>query len=191
MKKILFAVFAAVSLVCSAQTRQSTSQMALAKRLVRMELMSTLHDYSSYEPVYWSSVDSLYSAPEDDYYVQRAIDRLVEKHSQLPFDSSNTGLFDDLSELEAKCKDSFENAKANNMGSEYLMVCLKQWTAISDFMSAQENAVEAINRFNPEFIGWSVTHRFRAKNAFGTKVINAWVVKFDINMTSITSIEKQ
>lgn len=190
MKRILFAIFATFSLVCSAQNL-ATLQLSKAKDLVRKELKGSLHDFASYEPVMWSSVDSVFSVIEDDPNICTLIDDLLEKHSKLPGDPSKLSLFADLSSVEAQCKEAYEKSKNLDFGVEYQMTCLNQWIAVSDFNKARVKAEEAINNFKPRFIGWSLSHRFRAKNPLGAKVISEWMFKFDPDIITIQSIIKE
>lgn len=190
MKRLLLVVFIAISITCFAQ---STPDMLLtkAKTLARNELKSELHDYSSYEPVRWSSLDSVFSSIKDDSNIRLLIEKLMDKHSKLPGDPSKLSLFADLSELEKKCKEAYERSKTQDYGVDYQLVCLNQWTAISEFNIAQNKVKEAINVFEPQFMGWSITHRFRAKNSLGAKVISEWVFRFDPDVSVVKSIIKE
>ncbi len=189
MKKLLFAVFAVLSVTCFAQTSVN-SRLIKAKALVRTELKNSLHDHSSYKPVGWTSIDSLFSAIEDDPYVCRAMDDLMDKHSKLPGDPSKLDLFIDLSSIENECKVAYEKAAASNMDVGYQMVCLNQWNAVSDFNKSREKAISAIQNFHPRFIGWTLTHKFRAKNALGAYTLNEWEFHFDQEVNSIIAVKR-
>lgn len=190
MKKILLAAFAILSLVCQAQN-PAALRLSKAKALVRKELKGSLHDYASYEPVRWSSLDSVFSSVEDDPRICRLMDDLMEKHSKLPGDPSNIGLFMDMSGVEKQWKDALDNSKNEDLSTDFQLKCLNNWIAISDFNVAQKKAKEAIDAFESRFIGWSISHRFRAKNPLGAKVITEWVFRFDPDVKVIDSIIKE
>lgn len=191
MKKIvILAVLAVLSAVCAAQN-SSNLRLSKAKALVRNELKGSLHDYASYEPVRWSSLDSVFSSVEDDSRICRLIDDLLEKHSKLPGDPSNIGLFMDMSGVEKQWKDALDNSKNEDLSTDFRLKCLNNWIAVSDFNIAQKKVKEAIDAFESRFIGWSISHRFRAKNSLGAKVITEWVFRFDPDVKVIDSIIKE
>lgn len=139
-----------------------------AKDLIDEQLQLSLHDYGSYEPVEFGKLDSTYSSAFDLPEYNDAVNKA--KHFK---DEGNDkvndaelygrfGLYERQVEYAREGKILFDSA-----------------------MFYVNKAAKIDSSFVPEFVGWGMTHTFRANNKFGNKVIAHRKYYFDKDFTKI------
>jgi hypothetical protein len=127
-----------------------------AKKAIKEKLKVTLHDFKSYEPVEFGTLDSLFSdvTSSSEYEVLKskheAWIRQVEKENKADQDEIQKAIYDG---------NSFHIPIIN----EYSLVprCKDSAQVYAVKMQAFEDS------YKPRFIGWSMTHLYRAKNLAG------------------------
>jgi len=171
MKSIVFVLFCVLlSISCSSPDRK-------AKKLIKNQLKESLHDWKSYEPVKFGTLDSTFSTYLDkeenvDIFLKyikfkEEIDKLVEEVQ----DQDLEGYYSDYYIYKRNRLITEAKEKLDSMG---------YYGPLVD--SIKEN-------FIPEFNGWELTHSFRANNASGNKVIGHYKYFFDKDITIIKNSE--
>lgn len=169
MKKVLILLAVALPLLfvgCSENKEKK------AKELINHQLKVTLHDFDSYESVEFGKLDSTFSDVSD---VPEFADALEKGQ-----DFTKQG------------KDKIETAKMYGECTLYeKQVEYARWgITLLDSAKYYLNIADKINStFVPKFIGWNITHTFRANNASGNKVIGHRKYYFDKDVSKIINDE--
>jgi len=163
MRITLFS-FLVILIACNSPSREEK-----AKRLIKDHLFKTLHDYKSYESVEFGKMDSLFTYIEDDslykYYIKEGYRFLDEVKDA----NSNLKIYAGLSTLRYR----FDYYKA--IAAEY-----------NDSVSQYIRLAEKVkSNFTPLFIGWKMSHTYRAKSLNGNKGIHHYAYKFDKEISKI------
>lgn len=143
-----------------------------AKNKIEHQLKVSLHDYDSYESVEFGKLDSAFSSAYDLPECKDALsqaDNFTEQGNSKVEDAKlygQLGLYEKQREYAQWGKELFDSA------THYLKI-----------------AEQLNSKFKPEFIGWEMTHTFRANNANGNKVIAHRKYYFDKEMTRIVDEE--
>jgi len=145
----------------------NTSPEQKAEKLIEEYLRKSLNDYKSYEPVEFSSLDTIFSSLD----------------TWKPYDS--IARLRDAADVIAKTfKQENEKYFYNKpkLANSFLQDALKE----EDTVRTMTNLLDSMNRkFFPKRIGWKMTHTLRAKNAFGAVVLNKITYFFDENLTRV------
>ena len=185
MKKILYIPVIIVLLISCEKSPENK-----AKALIKENLRTTLHDFSSYEPVTFGSLDSTFTnclgSPE---YVSvlKELDPAMEKSAELRKDiETGKKIMDSFVEsgLHLSSPDSYKEIKriydeSVNEGKE-----------VYAELEAFQNKLESIkNTFTPEFNGWSMVHSFRSKTLGGNYKLAGMIFYFDPGLTMVLKTE--
>jgi hypothetical protein len=163
MKNIL--LFTLISLILSSCSNNEKK----AKKLIKDYLKTTMNDYSSYEPMEFSKLDSTKSM----------------------FESSERGKsLLDLQQITLKAATFNMEQMAKTYNSPLIDSLFNQ--SFKRDMRESDSLFDLIKRerehFKPELIGWEISHTFRGKNGFGGTIINNIGFRFDINLTEIIEV---
>lgn len=163
MKKVvLFTIMVMCLFSCS------PSKEDKAKALIKEYLKENLKDPSSYQPVSYSQLDSIFFPYID-----------TEEGKELFDLGGMTGKFHEkshefeLASLEAKFKIEYE---ALQDSVEYYKKKSEEFEEL--FKENEEN-------YKGEFIGWIMSHQYRAKNSFGALDLDGKDFYFDKELTKI------
>jgi len=164
----LVIVFTLVFLTASCYSPEKKAQ-----NLIKQYLKESLHDWKSYEPVKFGSLDSLHTTL---YSVKEFV--LAKE---------------EINRFGKIVKDYLETAESLS-GYQFLREEALKYAELArrniDSMKVYEEiANEISSRFIPEFVGWSMTHSFRANNAGGNKVIGHREYIFNKELTIILNSE--
>lgn len=150
MKICVYILVLLITLVsCSSPERK-------AKKAIKEKLKMTLHDFKSYEPVEFGTLDSLFSdvTSSSEYEVfkskHEAWIRQADKEYKVNQEEIKKAIFDG-------------NSSHIPIINEYSLVprCKDSAQIYADKMQA------FVDSYKPRFIGWSMTHLYRAKNLTG------------------------
>lgn len=174
MKKIVFViVFILFANLIYAQ--QPKTKLDKAKLLIRRELKESMNDYSSYAPVSYSDIDSLFTSIWDDEnfittYVNPTIKYMDEVNKVF---TNKISITYDAKPVLEKIKETSGNYNEDSVFN------------LEMFDNYQSLMYERIKLFKPEFIGWRLTHKFRAKNAYNATVLYDYEFKFDKDLSKV------
>jgi hypothetical protein len=166
MKMIICTVMALLVLGCSPSNEKK------AKKLIGEKLKVTLHDYSSYEPVKFGTLDTVYSTEMDDsIYFQ----------SKVKYDVFTKLTNEALEEIE-----EYRGMYSSYYRTKYSQA-LEKGLRYIDSLKIYEPIVDSIKKaYIPYHKGWSMTHSFRSNNAMGNKTIGHYLYTFDLDITKIS-----
>lgn len=170
MKKYYFlAALAALMVGCSSPEKR-------AQRLIKAELKGTLHDWGSYEPVNFGTLDSVYTTPIDNLEYLTAKCMYIEwgkRHKE-----SSKKIDDYCNQLSIH--------GPNKYVQEEVEAELSHLERITDSIAVCLRTMSLIEKdFTPTFKGWSMQHTFRAKNGVGTKRITTKEFIFDEDISRL------
>lgn len=173
MKKLLIALLALSS--CTQPDKKTTPVAAAPKpvaltpeqkykKAISAFLSTSMHDYSSYQPVEYAKLDSSYSFYEnsDVYKHDNKRENAIQAESK-GLDESNLTL-----------KQKSEKLKKIIDSAQFYMAKMKR-----DRKS-----------FVPEFNGFKITHKYRGKNVLGALVLNNSVFYLDTTLTKVVGLSE-
>ncbi|MBR0273333.1 MAG: hypothetical protein IJQ59_04475 [Bacteroidaceae bacterium] len=184
MKKMLYLAVAVVLMAaCGAKTPEE-QQESQADAMIKENLKTVLFDMDSYEPIS-TKVDTLYAA-YDDAELCEEMERLQELTSELAeLDKAVT---------KAKSNVSYWINPISDIGRHELAVArheLNEATERYDKANAKIDAkreeIQALLDAKPQFVGYRVTHSYKATDINGAPVMGNMVFFFDPAMERITS----
>lgn len=168
MKRIIVVIVAVAAIFTSC-----TSPEKKAQKLIKERLKETLHDYKSYEPVNFSGLDSNFTDVFSDtaysnyadivIYYSKSLDEYEEKADRYRGRSYFESEYSVALSMAKWCRDSLIH---------YLEICK-----------------EIEKDFVPEFIGWKMTHKFRANNGNGALRLGENRYYFDKDVTKVLRTE--
>ncbi|KAF5068325.1 hypothetical protein DSECCO2_244210 [anaerobic digester metagenome] len=164
MKKII--TLLAIILVVVACNTSNESQ---AKKLIKEYLKTTMNDFSSYESVEFSELDSCFTLYYDSEEAKNLSEMIESEKKYNEFLSEK---------IESFIQRDFSNELIESFKNSYD----KSQIRIDSLFQAD---IEAHQSFIPEFIGFEMTHKFRGKNAFGALILNEYVFLFDKDFTKV------
>ena len=163
MKKIVLFIFATITL-----TSCSKSNEDKAKELIETELQTSMKDWSSYEFVEMSSLDSVFTKFKDSEYAQEHKKKMLS-------------LMVASGDIKAKLKEC-------NKSEEALLN-----DSLSYYQSKEDSLMNVYkqkeNEFKGDFIGYETNFTFRGNNSLGAKVINNVKITFDKDLTSVIEMK--
>lgn len=181
MKKLLLIILT-LPLIISCKSKE---EKALA--LINESMFKNLFDYDSYQPIE-TSIDSAFTSIYRDSVAilyAAVADRLFNEWDN-NFEKSR-----EYSRRADTYKKSYNNQDsylfATNKAEELMGLsqhCLESSSLYID------SVIMRMNQLNPEFIGWSAEHKFRAKNKEGTPMILTFFYILDKNFTRILEEER-
>lgn len=151
----------------------SLSNERRAKQIIEHQLKVSLHDYDSYELVEFGTLDSAFSSASDLPEYKDAFNKAINFKEQ----------------GESKIDDANIYGQFESMHKKQIQYA--QWgKALLDSAMYYLKIAEKIDStFVPKFVGWEMTHTFRANNANGIKVIAHRKYYFDKEITRIVDEE--
>lgn len=169
MKKIL--LLAIVLLAVSSCINNNNRK---AKKLIKEYLKESMNDYTSYEPMVFSKLDSVFSR----YYQDS-----IYEDQQRRFDSNS----EYIKNLETTIE------KANNFNSRVGWIADRRGVASEGYLKEAKIENEKLSlaikdfrkNYKPKMEGYTMYHKFRGNNAFNAKVINELIFFFNIDLTNI------
>lgn len=163
MKKILSLTF--VLLIITSCVNNNEGK---AKKLIKEHLKATMNDYSSYEPMEFSKLDSTYS----DFFSTEECKKLINERDRLSDEQKTYKEYIEKYDSE-KIDELYQNL-FDDSEVEYYKITAKIFRADS--------------LYKPEFIGWNMSHQFRGANAFGGKIIGMMTFYFNKDITIVIEV---
>lgn len=156
--KELFLIACAVIVFCSC----GNSNEEKAQELIKANLKETMKDWSSYESVSFSKLDSTFTK----------------------YDNSPEGIKLQMEVSKLQSESDSIRSLAKLSGNEELFN-----QAISKIRSAIElDSIFNLNnkKFKGDFNGWQMIHKYRGNNSYGAKDLATTAFYFDTNIKEIT-----
>jgi hypothetical protein len=172
MKKLLFFISLTIFIICFC----SCSKEYKAKRLIKKELNMTLNDRKSYEPVLFGNLDSLFSSYKNDtnYINNEDLNIYINGMSEEAKNRHNANKYDpDYTRAGGEWQTDFT----------IFVACL----FYKDYIYQQiRDSIE--RKFKPQFVGYKMSHKFRAKNMYGASILNEKEYFFNKTISSIITL---
>ena len=156
MKKVLFAV--SVLALCSC----GKSNEDKAKELIEANLKTSMKDWSSYESVTFSKLDSVfteYQNTPEGTKLQMKVSELQQQSDSIKYLANETGKKELFDLALSKIREAIQLDSTYNINKE---------------------------KFKGEFKGWQMVHRYRGNNSYGAKEIASTAFYFDKDVTKVT-----
>ncbi len=173
--KVLVNILALIFILASCSSPEGK-----AKKAIKEKLKMTLHDFKSYEPVEFGTLDSLFS----------------DVTSSTEFEVLNSKYESCISQAEKEHKsDLVEIQKAINDGNSHHIPIINEYDLVprcNDSAEVYAGKMQAFkDSYRPRFIGWSMTHTYRAKNLGGNYRLANESFYFDKDLSKVVgSIDK-
>lgn len=185
MKKFLVYLTAILFLASCAPSNDKR-----AKDLIEAYLKENLNDFASYESMSFSSLDSLFSVFRfhEQHQMERYLKEIREERKKI---FENDKRAKNANNRAQRDKHLPDNYKRNMLYYDNLMKIIKTSEKEiernqNEYNRLKNKKEDEFNSFQPSFIGWSLSHKFRATNAFGAKIINEMIFYFDRDVFEIT-----
>lgn len=174
MKKILLIILTFIIPVFGI-CQTSKSKMVKAKALIKTYMKTNMNDYLNYVPISYSYIDSLFTSPEEDEKIQQAYKNAIEAKEKAGLSNMDISL---------NVKPLIDKMESNKdmYGSQAILDC-KSYSVYRDLY------YNMIDNFHPNFIGWKIEHKFRAKNGYNATIIYETEFKFDKSISKIIGID--
>ena len=148
-----------------------------AKKAIKEKLKVTLHDFKSYEPVEFGTLDSLFSdvTSSSEYEVLKSKYEAWIRQAEKEYKA-------DQEEIQKAIYDG--NTSHIPIINEYSLVprCKDSAHVYAVKMQTFEDS------FKPRFIGWSMTHLYRAKNLTGNYRLANESFYFDKDLIKVAGL---
>lgn len=163
MKKLLITFIAIIFISCASSKEEK------AKKIIKEHLMQTLKDPSSYDPVSYEHLDSVFSP-----YIDTDEGRRLFNLGGITGEYSKKG-----SEYHNKAMVSKTRHELDIYGdsSTFYMEKAEEYEKL--YKKNEKN-------YKGDFIGWIMKHKFRAKNSMGGLDFDEQYFYFDKDVTKIT-----
>lgn len=160
MKKVLF--FLACVCLFSCQSKEEK-----ISELIKEEMFKTLYDFDSYEPIETSKIDSAFSTIYQDSIIR---EKAIIAIASIKLCKEYINECEEHYQTIEIWRDSYTD-RARNKVNEAREKLTKLVSNIENTLAvakeAQRHIKEESKNFAPNFIGWSVTHKFRCKTKGG------------------------
>jgi len=152
----------------------SQTRTEKAKILIREYFKENMNDYSSYSPVSYGKLDSLFTKIYDDESILSTYEWTMEaaKDANLTDVDVTYDLTEIIESMETRAHLYKEGA-------------ILKWKI---YEGRRKILMEFIKLFTPEFIGWEITHKYRAKNQYNATILYNKEFRLNKGMTKITEI---
>ena len=173
MKKIF-----SLALVLMVLTSCFNNNEKKAKKLIKEHLKATMNDYSSYEPMVFSTLDTSFSKVVNSPTYKSLIDQYEATEKDIKY-----------------WENILEEVNSRNM--IYGRIVDRRGTFIKESILPDGEAdlykllkeIDSVRlHFEPKFIGYQMTHQFRGANAFGGKIIGMMTFYFDKEITTVIDV---
>ena len=196
MKKVilLFALLPILIVSCE-QTKE-----AKAEKIIKKYLKQTMDDYGSYTPMNYSELIITMTKWKLPIELKPELTELIEIAKRI------NQQFGYKIELTQNADYYIERINANHIIDEinkYTEEKYKKHTTEEfrnklyeekkiwlEFKHYQNIIYASKKNFQPEFIGWKMTHKFRAKNRMGGTELNEIEFQFDKDITKVIKVRK-
>lgn len=158
MKKFILSLFA-IAVLCSC----GKSNEEKAQELIKANLKETMKDWSSYEPVNFSKLDSTFT----EYKNLPEAAKIEMEVAKLQAESDSIRI---LANSSASYEVLFDQAIEKIRKAKELD---------STFNANKEN-------YKGNFNGWQMIHKYRGNNSYGAKDLATTAFYFDANVTKVT-----
>ncbi len=172
MKKVL--LFLVCVCLFSCQSRD-----AKISKLIKDEMFKTLYDFESYEPIETSQIDSVFTTIYMDSVVIEQAERIL---ATMDLGNKYMNEVEDHTRTIEIWEDSYSSTgrrKVSKARDELRELVVKLEKTLEIVEEATELIEKESENFVPEFIGWSVTHKFRCKSKGGNFDLGTYKYVFD------------
>lgn len=147
-----------------------------AKVVIKQYLKENLNDWDSYEPISFSSLDSIFSVMEIDPDIIAAESKL--KLFDQPF-SLSTSMLDTWKEDTVKYAKAYKEELSN-------------WNKLNDSVFYYKSIVDSLkSNYQPKFEGFIIRHKYRANNENGVKQLYDVNFYLDILLSSVVDSDEK
>ena len=190
MKKvILLFVLLPILIASCEQTKE-----AKAEKVIKKYLKETMDDYASYSPVSFSELTMVKTEWELPKELEPEFKKLVEIAEKINKTGYSINTTSDanyyLKDFIYPEEDYVRHIKEEKKKKETLSRRSKQKALWLEFKHYQDIIYASKKSFQPEFIGWKMTHKFRAKNRMGGTELNKVEFRFDKDITKVIKVRK-
>jgi hypothetical protein len=156
------------------------SQEQRAKKLIKEELRTTLHDFKSYEAVTFGSLDSIFTDFTDTPTGDSIFKEMNNRASILKMKISETN----------EALDDYKNEYNERLQEYYRERAIKKYNELQILREEVDKdpdiLLELISNHVPEFKGWKMNHSFRSKTLGSNYKLAHQVYYFNIEISKIT-----
>ena len=188
MKKVTCILFALLSILITSCSQTNESK---AKKVIKEYFKETLDDYDSYSPVSSSEITMAKTKWKLPKELEPELEKLAEIAEKI--NRSGFGNIDITSDADDIIKDLDEISEYSYKKKldKSRIKKIENWKALwLEFKHYQDIIYASKNSFQPEFIGWKMTHKFRAKNRMGGNELNEIEFQFDKDITKVVKARK-
>ena len=160
MKKILLLLACVCLLSCQSKEEKISE-------LIKEEMFKTLYDFASYEPIETSKIDSAFSTIYQDSIIRSKAVIII---ASLKLSKEYLKECEEHYQTIEIWRDSYTDRarnKVNEAREKLSKLIVNVENALKVGKDAQLGIREESKNFAPQFIGWSVTHKFRCKTKGG------------------------
>ena len=188
MKKVTSILFALLSILITSCSQTNESK---AKKVIKEYFKETLDDYDSYSPVSSSEIamaKTKWELPKELEPELEKLEEIAKKINQSGYNNIDVASDADyfIKDLDNSSEYSHKKTLDKNMIKK-----IENWKALwLEFKHYQDIIYASKNSFQPEFIGWKMTHKFRAKNRVGGNELNEIEFQFDKDITKVVKARK-
>lgn len=151
----------------------SCSNEQKAKKAIKEHLSKTMHDFKSYEPVEFGTIDSSFTT---------FIETKEYKTTLARFE-----LFNDSAER--AIKEIKDLIYLNRTSNARLREMQKAGMVLSDSLTSIANRMASLEKsFTPEFNGYSLAHSFRGKNPNGALILSTKIFKLTPQLDEVIDV---
>ena len=188
MKKVTSILFALLSILITSCSQTNESK---AKKIIKEYFKETLDDYDSYSPVSSSEITmakTKWKLPKELEPELEKLEEIAEKINRSGF--GNIDITSDADDIIKDLDEISEYSYKKKLDKSRIKK-IENWKALwLEFKHYQDIIYTSKNSFQPEFIGWKMTHKFRAKNRMGGNELNEIEFQFDKDITKVVKTRK-
>ena len=188
MKKVIFILLTLLSILITSCSQTNESK---AKKVIKEYFKETLDDYDSYTPMNYSELNMAMTEWKFPKELEPELIKLTEvtKKINQQFGHTIKTTSDADYHIERINKYTGEEYKKHTT-EEFRNRLEKEKILWLEFKHYQDKINASKNSFQPEFIGWKMTHKFRAKNRMGGNELNEIEFQFDKDITKVVKARK-
>ena len=188
MKKVIFILLTLLSILITSCSQTNESK---AKKVIKEYFKETLDDYDSYSPVSSSEITmakTKWKLPKELEPELEKLEEIAEKINRSGF--GNIDITSDADDIIKDLDEISEYSYKKKLDKSRIKK-IENWKALwLEFKHYQDIIYTSKNSFQPEFIGWKMTHKFRAKNRMGGNELNEIEFQFDKDITKVVKTRK-
>lgn len=167
----------------------SQSPQQKAEKLVSNYLKEVLHDPDSYEPSYFTNLDTTwYHYTNEVQKIEQRKDDLLEKYSQI---ITIRNLYhylkigrEDFFEASTYNMDINKVKKIRAMTNKDIEPYIKTVDSLALITDKMDREIDSLKQLPPQQTGFKLLHKYRAKNKMGAKVLEeaTFYISPDLNI---------